>query len=86
MKYNVVSSAEFTYPDVWEYSSGAQSVEIFGARGGFAAFQLLLGECDTDSVDVTVSGLPAGTAAELYSLVPVYVEENHLLERGNQRR
>ncbi len=80
MKYNVVSSAEFTYPDLWDYPSAAQTVDVFGARGGFAAFQLLLGGCESDSVCVSISGLPAGTEAELYTLVPVYVERNHLLE------
>ena len=80
MKYNVVSSAEFTYPDLWDYPSAAQTVDVFGTRGGFAAFQLLLGGCESDSVCVSISGLPAGTEAELYTLVPVYVERNHLLE------
>ncbi len=77
MKYNVVSSAEFTYPDVWEYPSSSQSIDVFAARGSWASFQILLG--DRQSADVTVSfgDLPAGASPELYTLKPVQVERNH---------
>ena len=80
MNYTVVSSAEFTYPDVWEYASAAASAEVLSARGSFATFQLLLADCDTAELSVSFCGLPAGTVAELYTLKPVFVERNHQLE------
>jgi len=38
MKYNVVSSVEFTYPDIWDYPSSAQVIDTF-APGGNLLFQ-----------------------------------------------
>ena len=32
MKYTVVSSAEFTYPDLFEYPSASASIAVFAAR------------------------------------------------------
>lgn len=77
MKYNVVSSAEFTYPDVWDYPSSAAEIDVFSARGSYATYQLLLGELDSDKVSVSFDGLPNGAAPEVYTLTPVMVERNH---------
>ncbi|MBE6938116.1 MAG: DUF4091 domain-containing protein [Ruminococcaceae bacterium] len=77
MKYNVVSPFEFTYPDVWDYATGSTRADVFAPRGGYACFQLLLGDRKDNSVSVEVSGLPLGVAAEVYTMTPVQVERNH---------
>ncbi|MBQ8187211.1 MAG: DUF4091 domain-containing protein [Clostridia bacterium] len=77
MKYSVISSAEFTYPDVWDYPSASETIDVFSARGGYASFQLLLADCASVEVSVSVDGLPAGAVPEIYTLVPVQVERNH---------
>ncbi len=77
MKYTVVSSAEFTYPDVFAYESSSETADVGGARGGYASFQLLLRDVPSDGVSLAVEGLPAGVEAELWSLKSVMVERNH---------
>lgn len=80
VKYTVVSSAEYTYPDIWEYPTAAQAADTFSARGGYASFQLLLGDMAAPGVTVSFDGLPAGAEPEVYTLVPVVVERNHGIE------
>ena len=77
MKYNVVSSAEFTYPDIWDYPSSAQVIDTFAARGSYASYQILLGDRADAAVSVSFGELPAGVAPEVYTLTPVQVERNH---------
>ena len=60
MKYNVVSSVEFTYPDIWDYPSSAQVIDTFAARGSYATFQILLGDRASADVSVSFGELPAG--------------------------
>jgi hypothetical protein len=80
MKYNVVSSAEFTYPDIWDYPSAAQVIDTFAARGSYASFQLLLGGRADAAVSVSFGKLPDGVTPEVYTLTPVQVERNHGIE------
>ena len=42
MRYLVVDSAEFTYPDRFEYESASAEVKIDAARGSYATVQILL--------------------------------------------
>lgn len=77
MKYNVVSSVEFTYPDIWDYPSSAQVIDTFAARGSYATYQILLGDRASADVSVSFGELPAGVAPEVYTLTPVQVERNH---------
>jgi len=42
MKYIVVDSAEFTYPDQMEYLSSSDCVVVDAPRGSYATFQILL--------------------------------------------
>ncbi|MGN1346316.1 MAG: DUF4091 domain-containing protein [Eubacteriales bacterium] len=76
MKYTVVSAAEFTYPDVWEYPSSASAIDAFAARGSYAVFQVLLGELSSPAVTVSFGKLPDGAVPEVYTLKPVMVERN----------
>ena len=77
MEYRIVSSAEFTYPDRFEYPSAAAAIDAFTARGSYACFQVLLRELPCPEVSVAFRGLPEGVAPELYSLRSVMVERNH---------
>ena len=77
MQYTVVSSAEFTYPDIFEYPSSSRSADVFSARGARASFQLLFRGLDSPSVSAEFGGLPEGVTPELYSLRSVMVERNH---------
>ena len=81
MKYTVVSAAEFTYPDIFDYPSSAECADVFAARGGRAAFQVLIsGLAETCELSVTFEGLPTGVVPEVYALRSVMVERNHGLE------
>lgn len=75
MEYRVVSSVEFTYPDVFEYATGSAAVDAFSARGSFATWQLLV-RGTGEQLPVSLTDLPAGVTAEIYTLVPVPVERN----------
>ena len=77
MRHTVVSSAEFTYPDIFEYKTSSAEAETFAARGGYASFQLLLRDLDSPAVSVDFSGLPDGAVPEIYALRSVMVERNH---------
>ncbi len=83
MKYTIVSSAEFTYPDVWEYPSAAATIDTFAARRSYATFQILLGEVSDNGVTVAFDGLPEGATAEVYTLTPVQVERNQGISPEN---
>ena len=60
MQYIVVSSAEFTYPDLFDYPSASSAVDAFSARGTYAAWQVLLRGLDSPEADVRFEGLPEG--------------------------
>ena len=77
MRYTVVSSAEFTYPDIFEYPTSAREADVFSARGGYASWQLLLRDLDTAAVRVEFRSLPEGVTPEIYALRSVMVERNH---------
>ena len=42
MRYIIVDSAEFTYPDRWEYPTASDTVVLDAPRGTYATFQVLL--------------------------------------------
>ncbi len=84
MKYTVVSSSEFTYPDVWEYVSASDHADLFGARGGFATCQILVGDMTEADLPVAVEGLPQGVTTEIYTLRAVPVEDNPGIQEENR--
>lgn len=85
MNYTVVSFAEFTYPDITEYRSSSKSADAFGVRGSFAPFQVVLSGLADSSVTAELMGLPAGCAAEIYSLVSIPVERNEWIKPEDRR-
>lgn len=80
MKYTVVSSAEFTYPDIFEYATSSQRIDIFSARKSYATFQLLFADCASPEIAVEFEGIPADVEPEIYTLRSVMVERNQNLE------
>ena len=50
MRYIVVDSAEFTYPDQMRYPTAASAVTLDAPRGGMATFQILLDGLTADHV------------------------------------
>ncbi len=85
MQYTVVSSAEFTYPDLFDYPSAAGDIDAFAARGGYAAWHILLRGLDSPAVSVAFRGLPDGVTPELYALRSVMVERNHGIPDDERR-
>ena len=83
MKYTVVSSAEYTYPDIWEYAGASREISVFSARDSYATFQVLLGDRNDAQVTVHFQGLPEGCAAQVFTLTPVRVEKNHNIAPEN---
>lgn len=84
MKYTVVDSAEYTYPDRFDYATGSNSAKVITPRGGYASFQIVLGGLPADgAVSVTAVGFGGCEAVELYSLYPVLVEKNLNITKEN---
>ena len=50
MRYIVVDSAEFTYPDRWDYPSASERAVLDTPRGGYATFQILLDGIKADRI------------------------------------
>ncbi len=85
MKYTVVDMTEFTYPDIFDYPSSSNEADVFGPRGGYAAFQTVLRDLPEDGeISVKMCGFD-NFKTELYVLYPVYVEANHNLNEENSR-
>lgn len=73
MKYTVVDSSEFTYPDITEYASSSEKAEVFSAKGSYATFQVILSGLEPNGIaDIKAIGFEP----EIYSLYPVHVEGN----------
>lgn len=72
MNYTVVSSCEWTYPDQFDYATASPMVNLFSAQGSYASAQVLFRGAD-EKFKVYATGQ---IDAEIYQLVPVYVEDN----------
>lgn len=81
MNYTVLSSAEYAYPDVFRYASSSDRADVFGARGGYASFQVVLSGVESDELAVSAEGFPA----EIYALYPVLIERNQGITEENAR-
>jgi hypothetical protein len=74
LQYHLVSANEWLYPDTPIPASPTHAMEIQSARGGRAAFQVLLrGVRKGDPLVCTFEG---GVAPEIYQLIDVNVPEN----------
>lgn len=83
MRYTVVDSTEFTYPDIFEYATSSDRIELMALRGGYAAVQLLFAELEGTALDLGLE-LDGGLeySLELYTLRSVMVESNRGMEEN----
>jgi len=82
MKYTVVDSTEFTYPDIFEYATSSDRIELMALRGGYATVQILISdlECEKLGFECAIDGLEFD--AEIYTLRAVNVESNRGMEEN----
>ena len=78
MRYTCVDTAEFLYPDITEYQSGTDRVRLLTPRGSFACAQILLSDISAKTLNIRFEGVQP----EVYEMVPIFVEENHLLDES----
>lgn len=79
MRYTCVDTTEFLYPDITEYQSGTESIHILTPRGSYACAQILFSEISEKRLNIRFEGFEP----EVYEMVPIFVEENHLLDESN---
>ena len=70
MKYCVLPSYVWTYPDIHSYAEGKASADLISLRNGYATFQVHLFDLSDDSLCVTMDGFEA----ELYREMAIGVE------------
>lgn len=73
MRYLVVSTSEWTYPDVFEYATGSDRIRLDAARGGLVGVQILLKDvatCPALSLELS------GAEADFFEMLPIPVETN----------
>ena len=71
MRFLVVSSDEYTYPDIEAYQSAANAISLVTDRNSFATAQVLLFDVPGDG---NLEAACEGMDAELYSLMAIPVE------------
>lgn len=82
MKYVIVSSSEWTYPDFFDYATGSSSAELHAARNSYAACQILLKNIpDNSKINVDLKGEVSALDYQFYEMVPVFVEDNPNIPR-----
>jgi hypothetical protein len=76
MKYTAVSTSEWAYPDIKEYSTAAKSINCHAARGGRLSSQVLLCAEDGESgISYDKMGEITEFDIEFFEMVPVFVGE-----------
>lgn len=76
MKYCVVDSCEWTYPDVHKYETEMYSVERHALRGGMVTFQIHMWNV-SDVVNICAQNLDVS----FYEQIPIPVEDNPNFEK-----
>lgn len=82
MNYQVVSAAEFTYPDIKEYKSSSREINLCSARGSYAGCHILLDGLRSPEIQVSATGFEGG---EFYTLMPIFVESTFNIKKENYR-
>lgn len=78
MKYTCVDPVEYLYPDITEYKSGTDKINILAPRGSFACAQILFYEGE-GAPQITCEGWEP----ESYEMVAVPVETNERMTEEN---
>ncbi len=81
MRYSCVDPAEFLYPDITDYQSSTDKLEILTPRNSFACGQILFTDVVGDTLQITCEGW----TPEIYEMVAIPVECNHGLDSHNRR-
>ena len=82
MKYVLVNSSEWTYPDRLEYQSAVTELALHSPRNSFATAQVLLYEVPAEAqITVRAEGNLTSLPLDAYELIPVHVEDNPFLEK-----
>ncbi|SDN97278.1 protein of unknown function [Paenibacillus sp. yr247] len=82
MKYEIISTNEWMYPDCLVKGNGQQRIDLSAARGSYASCQILINSVPTQvtmsrECTVAYNGRDAGwQIPEMYQLIDVFVEEN----------
>jgi len=83
MKYTAVSSSEWTYPDIHEYSTAKQILDCHAIRGGYLTAQILFTGLDGgNDISYEFVGEISGFEIELYEMVPIFVGETSVETPG----
>ena len=70
MKYRILPSCVWTYPDIHDYKEASDKASLLALRGGYAAFQIHITDASGDNITIS----PEGLSCELYLQVPIFVE------------
>lgn len=74
MKIKVISANEWVYPDIFEYATASDSIDVHAPRGSWAGVQLLVpGTRPGDPIEVCCDG---NLEPEIYRMLDVQVERN----------
>ena len=73
MRYTVVSTSEWLYPDRFAYATGSDRIRLDAARGGLVGAQILLKDV-SHCPDVLFE--LNGAEAELFEMIPIPVEKD----------
>jgi len=84
MKWVVVSSSEWTYPDVFDYPTASNKAHLHVARNSYATAQIILkGVPDKVKININIKGELASFDFKWYEMIPIYVEDNPHIEKQN---
>ncbi|MBE6562666.1 MAG: DUF4091 domain-containing protein [Ruminococcaceae bacterium] len=70
MKYCVLPSYIWTYPDIHYYPEGKEAARLLALRGGYAAFQLHVWDAEGELLTAVCEGFEG----ERYAVIPIPVE------------
>ncbi|MCL2518197.1 MAG: DUF4091 domain-containing protein [Oscillospiraceae bacterium] len=77
MKYTVISSSEWMYPDIFDYSTASQTIACHALRGGWLTVQVqLIGVEGAQNINCEMN--LDGFEVEFYESVPIFVGEPKL--------
>lgn len=78
MKFTCVDPVEYLYPDITQYKSGTDKIDILAARGSYACAQILFSEAE-GPLQIACEGWEP----EVYEMVAIPVETNERMTEEN---
>ena len=77
MDYKVVLSSEYLYPDIFDYKTASDSINVLTARNSYAVAQVIIKGVENGAA---ISVVPNGFDTEVWEMVAIPVEKNVGLE------